>query len=112
MLSTIIRNPSAGINKIELSVAHQLLAAGTDDGFVHLWDAREGQSGGGRSVASLDLRDAVGVAGVNAAEQTLEGFQVGGVASLRGLGLGILRRRGFFVAQQTYRGNWLKILPE
>lgn len=71
------RNPSAGINKIELCVAHQLLAAATDDGFVHLWDARQGQSGGGRGVACLDLRDAVGAAAVNAAEQTLGGFQVG-----------------------------------
>ncbi|CAM9882451.1 unnamed protein product, partial [Sphacelaria rigidula] len=69
-------NPSAGINKIELAAAHQLLAAATDDGFVHLWDARQGQSGGGRTVASLDLRDAVGAAAVNAAEQTLGGFQV------------------------------------
>lgn len=72
------RNPSAGINKIELCAAHQLLAAGTDDGFVHFWDARQGQSAGGRAVASLDLRDAVGAAAVNAAEQTIGGFQVRG----------------------------------
>lgn len=72
------RNPTAGINKIELCVAHQLLAAGTDDGFVHLWDSRQGQSGGGRAVASLDLRDSVDAAAVAAAEQTLGGFQVGG----------------------------------
>lgn len=62
---------------IDLCVAHQLLAAGTDDGFLHLWDARQGQSAGGRGVASLDLRGAVGAAAVNAAEQTLGGFQVG-----------------------------------
>lgn len=70
------RNPSAGINKIDLCVAHQLLAAGTDDGFVHLWDARQGQSGGARGVAHLDLRGAVGAAAVCSAEQTQEGFQV------------------------------------
>lgn len=70
------RNPSAGINKIELAQAHQLLVAATDDGFVHLWDARQGQSGGGRTVASLDLREAVGATAVNAAEQTVGGFQV------------------------------------
>lgn len=69
-------NPNAGINKIELCVAHQLLAAGTDDGFVHLWDSRQGQSGGGRAVASLDLRDSVDAAAVAAAERTLGGFQV------------------------------------
>lgn len=72
----ICSDPTAGINKIELSTAHQLLAAATDDGFVHLWDARQGQSGGGRSVASLDLRNAVGPAVANAAEKTLGGFQV------------------------------------
>ena len=70
------RNPSAGINKIDLCVAHQLLAAGTDDGFLHLWDARQGQPGGGSGVAHLDLRDGVGAAAVSAADQTLEGFQV------------------------------------
>lgn len=71
------RNPTAGINKIELCEAHQLLAAGTDDGIVHLWDSRQGQSGGGRAVASLDLRDSVDAAAVAAAEATLGGFQVG-----------------------------------
>ncbi|CAN0160381.1 unnamed protein product, partial [Hapterophycus canaliculatus] len=69
-------NPTAGINKIELCAAHQLLAAATDDGFVHLWDSRQGQSGGGRAVASLDLRESVDAAAVAASEQTLEGFQV------------------------------------
>ncbi|CBJ33561.1 conserved unknown protein [Ectocarpus siliculosus] len=83
-------NPTAGINKIELCVAHQLLAAGTDDGFVHLWDSRQGQSGGGRAVASLDLRDSVDAAAVTAAEQTLGGFQVSSVAfDTDGLTMGV-----------------------
>ncbi|CAM9557050.1 unnamed protein product [Ascophyllum nodosum] len=83
-------NPSAGINKIDLCVAHQLLAAGTDDGFLHLWDARQGQPGGGSGVAHLDLRDGVGAAAVSAADQTLEGFQVSAVAfDTDGLTLGV-----------------------
>ncbi|CAM9350528.1 unnamed protein product [Ectocarpus fasciculatus] len=83
-------NSTAGINKIELCVAHQLLAAGTDDGFVHLWDSRQGQSGGGRAVASLDLRDSVDAAAVTAAEQTLGGFQVSTVAfDTDGLTMGV-----------------------
>eukprot|EP00752_Nemacystus_decipiens_P011789 g10460.t1 len=83
-------NPAAGINKIELCAAHQLLAAGTDDGFVHLWDSRQGQSGGGRAVASLDLRGSVGAAAVNAAEATLGGFQVSSVAfDTDGLTMGV-----------------------
>lgn len=43
---------------------------------MHLWDARQGQSGGARGVAHLDLREAVGAAAVSAADQTQEGFQV------------------------------------
>ncbi|CAN0390936.1 unnamed protein product, partial [Pylaiella littoralis] len=83
-------SPNAGINKIELCVAHQLLAAGTDDGFVHLWDSRQGQSGGGRAVASLDLRDSVDAAAVAAAERTLGGFQVSAVAfDTDGLTMGV-----------------------
>eukprot|EP00903_Cladosiphon_okamuranus_P021876 g20111.t1 len=83
-------NPTAGINKIELCAAHQLLAAGTDDGFVHLWDSRQGQSGGGRAVASLDLRESVGAAEVAAAEATLGGFQVSAVAfDTDGLTMGV-----------------------
>ncbi|CAN0362676.1 unnamed protein product, partial [Discosporangium mesarthrocarpum] len=52
-------DPGAGINKLALCSAHQLLAAGTDGGYLHLWDARAGSGGGsgGKGVAAIDLRD-------------------------------------------------------
>jgi ribosome biogenesis protein ENP2 len=68
---------SAGANKLCLSSAHQLLAVGTDDGWLHMWDTRSGAGGSKKPVASLRIGSAEDDAEVTALAFATDGLTLG-----------------------------------